>query len=74
MLKCNNCRIELNNKNEEYENIIGRVASDFHERYIKNPNNESPTGIEIAVEYTTFVLSRFAKLVGDFENAQGQNN
>jgi hypothetical protein len=59
---------------EEYENVIGQVASDFHEKYIKNPNSDSPDTIEIAVEYTTFILSRFAKLVGEFEDGQGQNN
>jgi hypothetical protein len=35
---------------------------------------DSTSGMEIAVEYTTFVLSRFAKLVGEFEDAQGQDS
>jgi len=59
---------------EDYENIIGRVASDFHEEYIKNPNSDSPDTLEIAVAYTTFVLSRFAKLVGEFEDGAQQDN
>ena len=59
---------------EEYEVLIGQVAADFHDTYMKNPNNESLETLEIAVEYTTFILSRFAKLVGDYEIAQGQNH
>lgn len=51
---------------EDYETIIGRVAADFHDMYMKNPNNEFQN-MEIAVEYTTFILSRFAKLVEEFE-------
>ena len=51
---------------EDYETIIGRVAADFHDMYMKNPNSEFQN-MEIAVEYTTFILSRFAKLVEEFE-------
>jgi len=51
---------------EEYEAIIGQVAADFHDTYMKNPNSEFQN-MEIAVEYTTFILSRFAKLVDDYE-------
>lgn len=51
---------------EEYENIIGRVAADFHDTYMRNPHSETQN-MEIAVEYTTFILSRFAKLVEDYE-------
>lgn len=58
---------------EEYEVLIGQVAADFHDRYMKNPNSESMETLDIAVEYTTFILSRFAKLVGDYENAQGRD-
>lgn len=54
---------------EDYENIIGAVAAEFHETYMKNPNNELQN-LEIAVEYTTFILSRFAKLVEEYEVEQ----
>ena len=53
---------------EQYENLIGQLASEFYERYMSNPNNESSENLEIAVEYTTFILSRFSSLVEEFEN------
>lgn len=47
---------------DDYVSIIGQIAADFHEKYMKNPHSDSQN-MEIAVEYTTFILSRFAKLV-----------
>jgi hypothetical protein len=53
---------------EQYEQLIGQLASEFYDRYMANPNNESSENLEIAVEYTTFILSRFASMVEEFEN------
>jgi len=59
---------------EDYEGLIAQVAVEFHEKYMNNPHNAPDTGMDIAVEYTTFILSRFAKLVGEFEDGSGKNN
>lgn len=59
---------------EEYEVLIGQVAVDFHEKYIKNPNSESVEALKIAVEYTTFILSRFSQLVEEYESGQTKSN
>lgn len=52
---------------EEYENLIGQVASDFHDKFIDHPDRQDSDTMEIAVEYTTYILSRFAKLVEEFD-------
>jgi hypothetical protein len=59
---------------EDYEGIIAQVAVKFHDKYMNNPHNDPETGMDIAVDYTTFVLSTFAKLVGEFEDAQRKDN
>jgi len=54
---------------EDYENIVGQVSRDFHDEYIRNPNNNSLETIKIAVEYTMYILDRFSTLVEEFEES-----
>ena len=56
--------------NEDYEAIVGQVSRDFHDEYIRNPNNNSLETIKIAVEYTMFILDRFSTLVEEFEASE----
>jgi hypothetical protein len=59
---------------EEYEGLIAQVAVEFHDKYMKNPNKETNQNLDIAVEYTTFVLSTFSKLVEEFDGGQTKSD
>lgn len=59
---------------EDYEKIIGQVAAEFHDKFISHPDREDGDTMEIAVEYTTFVLSRFSKLVEEYQVGQTESN
>jgi hypothetical protein len=54
---------------EEYEDLIGHVARDFHDEFIRNPNNNSLETIKIAVDYTMFIMNRFSELVQEYEES-----
>ena len=50
-------------KADDYEKVIGETISQFYEKYIKNPNNDSDQNYDIAIEYTLFIISKFASLM-----------
>jgi hypothetical protein len=52
----------------DYEEVIGQTISDFYEKYIKSPNSDSDQHYDIAIEYTLFIISRFAALMEGNEN------
>ena len=59
---------------EQYENIVGQVAREFHDEYIGNGNRDEADTLPIAVEYTMFILKRFSQLVEEFEDGKEQDN
>ena len=59
---------------EDFENIVGQVAREFHDEYIAHPDRDDMDTMKIAVDYTMYILERFSKLVEEYESDKGQNN
>ena len=53
---------------EDYESAIAQVVRDFHDEFIGNKDRDSEDTMEIAMTYVTFILSRFSKIVEEYES------
>lgn len=53
---------------EDYESAIAQVVRDFHDEFINNKDRDEEDTMEIAVTYVTFILSRFSKIVEEYES------